>query len=179
MSESGLPEGWQVRHSKSRNLPYYFHAKTSESRWEPPAGTNTDLLAVYMASHHSGGGQAAASSGTTQDGAKIRVSHLLVKHQGSRRPSSWKEPNITRTKDEALTILAAHEAKIRAGLTTLGELAVTESDCSSARKSGDLGFFGRGEMQKAFEDAAFALEPGQLSGVVDTDSGVHLIERVA
>ena len=39
------------------------------------------------------------------------------------------------------------------------------------------GFFGHGEMQKEFEEAAFALEPGQVSGVVETASGVHLIQR--
>lgn len=39
------------------------------------------------------------------------------------------------------------------------------------------GFFGRSEMQKEFEDAAFALQPGQVSGIVDTASGVHLIQR--
>lgn len=39
------------------------------------------------------------------------------------------------------------------------------------------GFFGRGEMQKEFEDAAFALQPGQVSGIVETASGVHLIQR--
>ena len=41
------------------------------------------------------------------------------------------------------------------------------------------GFFGRGDMQKEFEDKAFSLKPGEVSGVVDTASGVHLIERYA
>lgn len=59
----------------------------------------------------------------------------------------------------------------------MGELAVKESDCSSARKMGDLGFFGKGDMQKEFEEAAFALKPGEVSHVVETASGLHLIER--
>ena len=42
---------------------------------------------------------------------------------------------------------------------------------------GDLGVFGRGKMQVPFERAAFALQVGQLSDIVDTDSGVHLILR--
>lgn len=73
-------------------------------------------------------------------------------------------------------MILAHEARIRAG-TALGELAMTESDCSSARKMGDLGFFGKGDMQKEFEDAAFKLKPGEVSHVVETASGLHLIER--
>ena len=39
------------------------------------------------------------------------------------------------------------------------------------------GFFGQGDMQKEFEDAAFKLEPGQISGIVSTASGLHLIQR--
>jgi len=39
------------------------------------------------------------------------------------------------------------------------------------------GFFGRGEMQKEFEDASFILKPGEISHVVETASGLHLIER--
>lgn len=182
--ESGLPSGWEIRHSKSRNLPYYFNASTSDSRWEPPQGTNSDKLALYMAAHHSSDGPAAATTSTTTTitnakGEKIRASHLLIKHAGSRRPSSWKEQEITRSKEDAMRILLAHEARIRAGGLTLADVAVTESDCSSARKGGDLGFFGRGEMQKAFEEAAYALQPGEMSGVIETDSGVHLVERTA
>ena len=73
--------------------------------------------------------------------------------------------------------MEAYEARIKKGDVSLGELALTESDCSSARKRGDLGYFGRGDMQKEFEEAAFALQPGDISGIVDTASGLHLIER--
>lgn len=41
------------------------------------------------------------------------------------------------------------------------------------------GFFGPGEMQKEFEEAAFALDPGEVSGIIETASGVHLIQRYA
>lgn len=43
----------------------------------------------------------------------------------------------------------------------------------------ERGFFGRGDMQREFEEAAFALQPGQVSGIVESASGVHLIERYA
>ena len=74
-------------------------------------------------------------------------------------------------------MLKGYEDEIHSGQKTLGDLAVSESDCSSARKRGDLGFFGKGQMQKEFEDAAFALQPGEMSSVVETASGVHLIQR--
>lgn len=128
-----------------------------------------------MAQHHSSANGLRVSENAA-DG-KIRAAHLLVKHRDSRRPSSWKETNITRTKEEAIDLLKGYEQQIKSGQTTLGELAKSESDCSSSRKNGDLGFFGKNMMQKEFENAAFALKPGEMSGIVDTDSGVHLIER--
>jgi NIMA-interacting peptidyl-prolyl cis-trans isomerase 1 len=76
-----------------------------------------------------------------------------------------------------MSIILGHEEHIRSGAVSLADLAVSESDCSSARKMGDLGFFGRGDMQKEFEDAAFQLKPGEMSHVVETASGLHLIER--
>ncbi|OKL61639.1 Peptidyl-prolyl cis-trans isomerase ssp-1 [Talaromyces atroroseus] len=170
---TGLPDGWEVRHSNSKNLPYYFNASTKESRWEPPSGTDPEKLKAYMATYHSG---PSGIAGLPAEG-KIRCAHLLVKHRDSRRPSSWRENNITRSKEEAIEILRGHEQRIKSGEIRLADLAVSESDCSSARKKGDLGFFGRGEMQKEFEDAAFALKPGEISSIVESPSGVHLIER--
>ncbi|KAK4196047.1 hypothetical protein QBC40DRAFT_352091 [Triangularia verruculosa] len=173
--ETGLPPHWEVRHSNSKNLPYYFNSQDRTSRWEPPSGTDTEKLKIYMATYHSAKGLVPASD--PQSGT-IRAAHLLVKHRDSRRASSWREAEITRSKEEAMEIIKSHQQKIKSGEITLGELALTESDCSSARKSGDLGYFGRGDMQKEFEDAAFALRPGEISDVVDTASGLHLIERL-
>jgi len=178
MADAGLPSGWEVRHSNSKNLPYYFNASQQLSRWEPPPGTNTEKLKTYMAAHHSAQEIKPEPSAVNGNEGKIRAAHLLIKHQDSRRPSSWREAEITRTKEEAMSILLGHEQRIRSGQTTLGDLAISESDCSSARKMGDLGYFGRGDMQKEFEDAAFQLKPGEMSHVVETASGLHLIERL-
>lgn len=88
-TETGLPPNWEVRHSQSKNLPYYFNSADRNSRWEPPPGTDTDKLKVYMAKYHSPAAGASSTGGGGGEG-KIRAAHLLVKHNESRRPSSWK-----------------------------------------------------------------------------------------
>lgn len=87
--------------------------------------------------HSASVGSHASGRGTGREG-KIRAAHLLVKHRNSRRPSSWRETDITRTKEEAIAVLEGYEKRIRDGEISLGELASTESDCTSARKKGDL-----------------------------------------
>lgn len=130
--------------------------------WEPPAGlTAEDLAALPGAQYLSGAAPAAASAAPTQSSSgsnsnKVRASHLLIKHNGSRRPASWKSPQITRSKDEATEILKAHEKELKQApelANAFAKLASTESDCSSARDGGDLG-----EAQRvlAFEPAADA-----------------------
>jgi peptidyl-prolyl cis-trans isomerase NIMA-interacting 1 len=116
---------------------------------------------------------------------QVRVLHILKKHKNSRRPASWRVPKITISKEEAtreiegllavLEDVRSDSAELRA---TFEELARTESDCSSAKRGGDLGFFGPKKMQPAFEEASFALQVGELSGVVETSSGVHALFRV-
>lgn len=83
--------------------------------------------------------------------------------------------------EDAMKELKQYEAKIKQeGVeASFPKYAKERSDCSSFKAKGDLGFFGPGMMQQPFEEAAFALEPGEMSGIVSTDSGYHLIYRIA
>ncbi|THH31974.1 hypothetical protein EUX98_g2253 [Antrodiella citrinella] len=166
---------WEVRLSNSRRIPYFFNTETQQSSWEPPSELSQDEVAALpgAAEYLTSGGEGAAPAG------HVRASHLLVKHSGSRRPSSWKEGNITRSKDEAIKILEGYRAEIGGSTTKFADLAKINSDCSSHEKGGDLGFFGKGQMQKPFEEATYALRVGEMSDIISTDSGVHIILRTA
>ncbi|KAM5558662.1 peptidyl-prolyl cis-trans isomerase Pin1 [Rosa sericea] len=112
---------------------------------------------------------------------QVRASHILIKHQGSRRKASWKDPDgvviSNTTRDAAVTQLKSLREDIVSGKFTFDNVATRFSDCSSAKRGGDLGPFGRGQMQKPFEEATFSLKVGEISEIVDTDSGVHIILR--
>ncbi|CAM9103390.1 unnamed protein product [Choristocarpus tenellus] len=116
----------------------------------------------------------------TSDLKEVYARHILIKHKGSRRPASWKDPEGAmikqRTVEEATRMLRDLRESVKSP-DDFAKVATTSSDCSSAKRGGDLGSFVRGKMQRAFEDAAFGLAVGGLSDVVATDSGVHLIMR--
>ena len=78
------------------------------------------------------------------------------------------------TKEKALIEINKIKNKLDDG-EDFAELAKTESDCPSANSGGDLGFFGSGMMVKPFEEAAFALQLGEISEVVETSFGLHII----
>jgi parvulin-like peptidyl-prolyl isomerase len=82
----------------------------------------------------------------------------------------------TRTKAEAQTLIIEIQGQV-AGGSDFGQLAGQHSDCPSGKQGGDLGSFGRGQMVPAFEQAAFSMEVGATSDVVETDFGYHLIRR--
>ncbi|KAG6857318.1 hypothetical protein H0H87_006511 [Tephrocybe sp. NHM501043] len=168
-----MSEQWEVRLSSSKGLPYFFNPVSRESSWDPPAGLTPEKISQLPGAKEylNGGSRAPAKSD------QVRASHLLVKHRDSRRASSWKEANITRTKEEAIEILKGYEKEIAGSSDKFAELAKKHSDCSSHTNGGDLGWFGRGQMQKPFEDAAYGLEVGQFSSIISTDSGVHLVTR--
>ena len=97
---------------------------------------------------------------------QIHASHILVKVE----PTAAKKE-----KAKARKRIQKIEKKLKKG-EDFGVLAKKYSEGPSATKGGDLGFFGRGQMVKPFEEAAFALSPGKVSGIVETKFGYHLIK---
>ncbi|MCA1555152.1 MAG: peptidyl-prolyl cis-trans isomerase, partial [Acidobacteria bacterium] len=80
------------------------------------------------------------------------------------------DPKQTKAKAEELL------AQLRAGGDFNALAKEFSVDPSNKDRGGDLGWFGRGMMVKPFEDAAFALKPGELSGIVETQFGYHIIK---
>jgi peptidyl-prolyl cis-trans isomerase C len=87
---------------------------------------------------------------------KIKCSHILVKKQS-----------------EAMAVLE----RLKKGESFANLARELSVDRGSGKKGGDLGLFGRGVMVKAFEDAAFKLNKGEISQPVKTEFGYHIIKR--
>jgi peptidyl-prolyl cis-trans isomerase C len=109
---------------------------------------------------------------------QVRASHILIAPQ----------PALSKVEGTTAADVDPNEAKAQAktkaqslleqikGGADFAELAKIHSSCSSSTKGGDLDFFGRGDMVEPFEKAAFSLEPGQISDVVETRFGYHIIK---
>jgi hypothetical protein len=132
----------------------------------PPSATLTfdiELLAIEHAS------AANASSPRT-----ITARHILVQYMGARSADSA----IVRTREQARTVAAEVLARAKAG-EDFSRLVVEYSDEAGAgARGGALGRFGRGKMVPEFDAAAFALKPAEISGVVETPFGFHIIQRL-
>jgi parvulin-like peptidyl-prolyl isomerase len=103
---------------------------------------------------------------------EIAARHILVMHRGSRRAPA----GITRTREQARA--RAEEARARALAGEDWNALVREyTDEQGAPEGGDLGTFARGTMVPAFERAAFGLEVGEISEVVESPFGFHVISR--
>lgn len=104
---------------------------------------------------------------------QIGASHILVSYQGATRA----KPTVTRTKEEARALATQLAEEARKPGTDFGQLARDSSDGPSGVEGGALPKFGREQMVRPFSDAAFALKPGEISGVVETNFGFHIIKR--
>jgi len=122
------------------------------------------------------------SSQARVEEAEMRAFYEASKDSMAVKPVSWDLRMILREVKPSDTVIAA----LRAEAETLqqradnGEdfaaLASEYSDCPSKAQGGDLGFFKRGMMVKPFEDAAFAMGVGEVSGIVESQFGYHIIK---
>ena len=104
---------------------------------------------------------------------KAHAAHILLMYQGSAGASD----EITRTREEAYQDIKLLLERVTAG-EDFAELAKEFSNCPSGKNGGDLGEFSKGDMVKPFEDAAFGLKKGKISGIVETPYGYHIIKRL-
>jgi parvulin-like peptidyl-prolyl isomerase len=103
----------------------------------------------------------------------IRARHLLVMHEGSER----KPASIKRTRAEARARADEARAEIAKGAPFEKVVARFSDEPGAAERGGDLEFFEKKDMAKAFSDAAFRLEVNEVSDVVETPFGFHVIQR--
>jgi hypothetical protein len=99
--------------------------------------------------------------------------HLLVQYKGSSRAA----PSITRTEDEAKARATEAMKKARGGAKFEDVVKEYSDEPGAAQRGGDLGKFRKGQMVPAFQDAVEKLKVGEISDLVKTQFGYHVIQR--
>ena len=126
----------------------------------------------------SGGKRAAASAplpavDISSQPAEISARHLLVAYKGALRAS----PGIGRSRAEAQARAEEAQKQAAAGEDFVALVKQYSDEPGAAERGGDLGKFDRQSMVPAFANAAFALKVGEVSSVVETQFGFHVIKR--
>ncbi len=170
----------------------------ADYRKHDPAGANSPLTDAQLAQLKQNWVQVMISSrkGSAAGLDKVRANELSIMYQHARLLASayfaaTLKPQVTATEQEVDAYLAQHPAldpkvaraklesilqRARAGEDFAGLARQFSNDTGSKESGGDLGWFGRGMMVRPFEDGAFALKPGEISNIIESPFGFHIIK---
>jgi NIMA-interacting peptidyl-prolyl cis-trans isomerase 1 len=141
-----------------------------------PAPASSATPAATPPSDPSGGASSAGAASTTAAAnkpKKITARHILIQWMGCQSAAA----SVVRTRDQARAVAQEVLRRVKSG-EDFPRLVVEFSDEPNAgARGGSLGRFGHGAMVKEFEDAAFALKPGEVSDIVESPFGFHVIQR--
>lgn len=104
---------------------------------------------------------------------EVAARHILVAYKGAEHA----RPYVTRSREEALALAEELRTRVLGGEDFAVVAKENSDDAGSAAMGGDLGTFRREEMVPEFSDAAFAIQPGDVSKVVESAFGFHVIQR--
>jgi peptidyl-prolyl cis-trans isomerase D len=105
---------------------------------------------------------------------KVRARHILIAYKGAERASGEAQK---RSKEDAKKKAEQIAIQVKGGGADFAQAATRETDeVSGKTKGGDLGFFAHDDMAKEFADAAFKMKPSEISGVVESPFGFHIIK---
>ena len=98
--------------------------------------------------------------------SQVRASHILITVDSSATKAQ---------KDAARKEIEALLSRVKGG-EDFAAIAKEKSQCPSSANGGDLGFFSKGDMVEPFEEAVFSMKPGEISNIVETQFGYHIIK---
>jgi len=146
---------------------------TFESPGEPPRIAPPPSPVASAGAKKPAEAAALPSVDVSSQPAEIAARHLLVSYKGALRAS----PGIGRSKAEARGRAEEAQKRAAAGEDFVELVKQYSDEPGAAERGGDLGKFDRGSMVPAFANAAFALKVGEISTVVETQFGFHVIKR--
>ncbi|EDW92699.1 uncharacterized protein LOC6532214 [Drosophila yakuba] len=157
-----LPVGWEERIAPSTKESYFYDTITGKVHFTLPPSDDPE---------------SERDSSNRSPRCTFRCSHILVKHVESDRCSSYRQPVVKRTRQEALNKILQASYLVESGESEFASLARTMSDCCSARHGGDLGPLRLAQTSFSFEENILRLNTPEVSDIFQTNAGYHILWR--
>jgi NIMA-interacting peptidyl-prolyl cis-trans isomerase 1 len=144
-----------------------------------PSGGGPSASPASASSRESAGerclaGASAKRERKASEPSRITAKHVLVRYAGAKRAPA----TVTRTREQACLRAEEALAKLKEGMSFAEVVSIYSEEAGAASREGTIGTVERNDVAGAFADAAFELKTGEVSEVVETNFGFHVILRV-